>query len=347
LSTLRAGDCVTTAKHVQPYTCTAETMYSTNEDVKMGESEDKDKEKDKHEDEHKKREEAPTLDSVLKAISEKHDDALRTWLSDNEDIDDLDAVRELTKTSLATLLGKMNKQIVDGIFKVPAKLIDEVKQRLELYIQTAKGEKEKGKDTEYVSKGEFEMLKAELELQKQRFEISHHNFWAKWESSSTASTASTATSDSDSKKRKRNEKKTKQAEFRKAAITYHQLDEQNPRCMVTGAVAPGRAGKAAHIIPDRMAMDPKLSKYELSSADVHSTRNSLFLLAELEAAFDQMAICFYINPFTKAMHTKVLNRNVCTGQITSNYSITYEHIDNKAFVIQGTIALYLILLTKN
>jgi len=100
--------------------------------------------------------------------------------------------------------------------------------------------------------------------------------------------------------------------------------------MITGLNGSERNGVAAHLWPSSKRDEVELlSKYKLNAEDIESPRNSLFLLKELEGAFDRKELCFTWDPFAVKLKVNILNPKLLDQKIREDNNITYHDIDQK------------------
>jgi HNH endonuclease len=113
-------------------------------------------------------------------------------------------------------------------------------------------------------------------------------------------------------------------------VLYHMV-----ACVVSGVVDndsddanPNQRVVAAHLWPKSQATRFESWKATISSstcAGIDDASNGLFLLKEIEEAYDKKRVCFVCNPFDISMEFKVLDKNLLL-QKPAGCSQTYEEL---------------------
>ena len=111
--------------------------------------------------------------------------------------------------------------------------------------------------------------------------------------------------------------------------------ETPPKCLVSGkthdpSLDQSRQVVAAHIWPRRHG-----EQYPKDGGSVDDATNGLFLLHDIETAFDAKKVCFVCDPFQRSIMFKVLDQNLMTT-LPSGCEQSYAELDEKQICFVGT-----------
>ena len=111
--------------------------------------------------------------------------------------------------------------------------------------------------------------------------------------------------------------------------------ETPPKCLVSGkthdpSLDQSRQVVAAHIWPRRHG-----EQYPKDGGSVDDATNGLFLLHDIETAFDAKKVCFVCDPFQRSIMFKVLDQNLKTT-LPSGCEQSYAELDEKQICFVGT-----------
>ena len=111
--------------------------------------------------------------------------------------------------------------------------------------------------------------------------------------------------------------------------------ENPPKCLVSGkthdpSLHQSQQVVAAHIWPRRHGR-----RYPKDGGSVDDATNGLFLLHDIETAFDAKKVCFVCNPFQRSIMFKVLDQNLKTT-LPSGCEQSYAELDEKQICFADT-----------
>ena len=111
--------------------------------------------------------------------------------------------------------------------------------------------------------------------------------------------------------------------------------ENPPKCLVSGkthdpSLSQSQQVVAAHIWPRRHGR-----RYPKDGGSVDDATNGLFLLHDIETAFDAKKVCFVCNPFQRSIMFKVLDQNLKTT-LPSGCEQSYAELDEKQICFADT-----------